>query len=428
MTVTDDTTDGAAESETDVAVVPSPAVEANAIEVSAVCKRFRKHSEPAKTLKERLLTLRSSTVEDFHALIDIDFDVKIGETFGILGHNGSGKSTLLKCIAGTIRPSSGVSRVRGRLSALLELGAGFHPDLTGRENIYLNGSILGFSKHRIEDIFDEIVEFSGLEEFIDTQVKHYSSGMYARLGFAVAVNVEPDVLLIDEVLAVGDEAFQRKCIERVRGFQAAGRTICLVTHSPEMVRFLCNRAMVLDHGHLLFVGDVNEAIAVYRRSLGDQGHEVPADAQDNVVAAVAAADESPVRLLETWVEPPPDGRTAHRPGDRVVVGLRYAADGSLPVRARLAVHSHDGVEMVSVSSFDITGADLEAGPGAEVRFVIDDLPFTDGRYLVSLVLQEPAETREYDRRDQELAFEVNSGGPVLGRVVLNLSLDCRPCG
>jgi ABC-2 type transport system ATP-binding protein len=400
-----------------------------AIEVSAVSKHFRKHSEPAKTLKERLLTLRSSTVEDFVALRDIDFDVKIGETFGILGHNGSGKSTLLKCIAGTIRPTSGVVRVRGRLSALLELGAGFHPDLTGRENIFLNGSILGFSKHRIEEIFDDIVDFSGLEDFIDTQVKHYSSGMYARLGFAVAVNVEPDVLLIDEVLAVGDEAFQRKCIERVRGFQAAGRTICLVTHSPEMVRFLCNRAMVLDHGGLLHVGDVNEAIATYRRSLADQGQEVPDDAQDGVVASVAAAAESPVRLLETWVEPPPDGRAAHMPGDRVVIGLRFAATEGLPVRSRLVLHSHDGVEMANVSSYDITGADLVAtGPQTEARFVIDDLPFTNGRYLISLVLQEPAETREYDRRDQELAFEVNSGGPVHGRVVLKLSLDCRPCG
>ncbi|MGI9615437.1 MAG: ABC transporter ATP-binding protein, partial [Acidimicrobiales bacterium] len=160
-----------------------------AIEVAEVSKTFRKSSEPSKTLKERLLTLRSSTVEDFHALKDIDFTVTSGETFGILGHNGSGKSTLLKCIAGTIRPSEGIVRVRGRLSALLELGAGFHPDLTGRENVFLNGSILGFSKARIDQIFDEIVDFAGLEDFIDTQVKHYSSGMYARLGFAVAVNL-----------------------------------------------------------------------------------------------------------------------------------------------------------------------------------------------------------------------------------------------
>jgi ABC-2 type transport system ATP-binding protein len=397
-----------------------------AIEVSAVSKRFRKHSEPAKTLKERLLTLRSSTVEDFEALSNVDFDVKVGETFGILGHNGSGKSTLLKCIAGTIRPSSGLVRVRGRLSALLELGAGFHPDLTGRENIFLNGSILGFSRNRIEEIFDDIVEFSGLEEFIDTQVKHYSSGMYARLGFAVAVNVEPDVLLIDGVLAVGDEAFQRKCIERVRGFQAAGRTICLVTHSPEMVRFLCNRAMVLDHGHLLHVGDVDEGIAVYRRSLSDQGHEVPADDQDGMVASVATAAESPVRLLDTWIEPPPDGRTAHQPGDRVIIGFRYASDGGLPVRSRLTVHTHDGVEMVQASSFDVNGADLPGEPLAEARYVIDHLPFTDGRYLVSLVLQEPAETSEYDRRHQELAFEVKSNQPVHGRVVVDRSLESQP--
>ena len=286
------------------APVPPAPPSTVAIEVDGVSKTFRKHSEPAKTLKERLLTLRSSTVEDFAALTDVDFRVTAGETFGILGHNGSGKSTLLKCIAGTIRPSDGVVRVRGRLSALLELGAGFHPDLTGRENVYLNGSILGFPKAKIDRIFDDIVAFAGLEEFIDAQVKHYSSGMYARLGFAVAVNLEPDVLLIDEVLAVGDEAFQRKCIERVRGFQSDGRTIVLVTHSPEQVRNLCDRAMVLDRGRMISLGDVDEAISTYRASLAANDQPLPVEDDDGKIALV---DESPVRFSE-W------SRSRHRPG------------------------------------------------------------------------------------------------------------------
>ncbi len=395
-----------------------------AIAVAQVSKRFRKHSEPAKTLKERMLTMRRSTVEDFHALRDIDFNVMVGETFGILGHNGSGKSTLLKCIAGTIRPSAGVVRVRGRLSALLELGAGFHPDLTGRENIFLNGSILGFSKTRIEEIFDQIVEFSGLEEFIDTQVKHYSSGMYARLGFAVAVNLEPDVLLIDEVLAVGDEAFQRKCIERVRGFQAAGRTICLVTHSPEMVRFLCDRAVVLDHGHLLHVGDVNDAITIYRRSLAAQGHEVPADDPQILDTVASSGPASPVRITRSWVEEPPNGRVSHRPGDRVVIGVAFDSTYPTIVRGRLIVHTHDGVQMINVSSFDIAATDI--GPTAAVnqtRFVIEDLPLMDGHYLVTVILQEPDETREFDRSEQAVSFDVSSGGPVHGRVVLRFGLE-----
>lgn len=395
-----------------------------AVEINGLSKKFRKHSEPAKTLKERLLTLRRSTVEDFHALRDIDFDIAMGETFGILGHNGSGKSTLLKCIAGTIRPTTGSVRVRGSLSALLELGAGFHPDLTGRENIFLNGSILGFSKARIEEIFDEIVDFSGLEDFIETQVKHYSSGMYARLGFAVAVNLEPDVLLIDEVLAVGDEAFQRKCVERVRGFQADGRTICLVTHSPEMVRNLCDRAMVLDHGDLLHVGDVNEAIATYRHSLDPHADVEEPSANDATLDPGGAETPSPVHINETWIEPPVDGRAAHRPGDQVVVGMRFAAPAGELVRARLQIHSHDGVHIVNISGWDISG--LDVGPTAqtnEVRFVIEDLPLMDGHYLVTLMLQDPNETVEHDRQEQELAFDVFSGGPVLGRVVMRFRLE-----
>ena len=397
--------------------VPSSTV---AIEVSDVSKTFRKHSEPAKTLKERLLTLRSSTVEDFHALRDVDFEVLSGETFGILGHNGSGKSTLLKCVAGTIRPSQGVVRVRGRLSALLELGAGFHPDLTGRENVYLNGSILGFSRVGIDRIFDDIVAFAGLEDFIDTQVKHYSSGMYARLGFAVAVNLEPDVLLIDEVLAVGDEAFQRKCIERVRGFQADGRTICLVTHSPEQVRGLCDRAMVLDHGRLIYVGDVSEAIATYRQSLAEQGEEIPGEEVDRI----ELVDDSPVRFTDVWIDPPPDGRSAFEPGDRVTIGTRFDAQGVVPVRGHLWVHSHDGTLMVNVSTLDLIGTDVYAsGPGGELKFVIENMPFTDGHYLVTMVLQAPAETREYDRNEQQLTFEVFTGGAVHGPVKLDLRLD-----
>ena len=396
-----------------------------AIEVSDVSKTFRKHSEPAKTLKERLLTLRSSTVEDFHALQDVDFEVRSGETFGILGKNGSGKSTLLKCIAGTIRPSEGIVRVRGRLSALLELGAGFHPDLTGRENVYLNGSILGFSRARIDGIFDEIVEFSGLEEFIDTQVKHYSSGMYARLGFAVAVNLEPDVLLIDEVLAVGDEAFQRKCIERVRGFQNDGRTICLVTHSTEHVRNLCSRAMVLDHGHMVYVGDVGEAVAAYRAALSDEGHDLP---EDEAVPLdepnIDIVERSPARFTNIFVEPPADGRTAHRPGERVTIRLQFDAADSVPIRGHMLVHRHDGTVMTNISTHDLTGVDFVAnGPGNEIVFIIDDLPFMDGHYLLTLLLYDPSGTTEYDRSEQRLAFDVFTGGPVHSPVRLNMRLE-----
>jgi ABC-2 type transport system ATP-binding protein len=209
-----------------------------AVDVQSVSKRFRLAQGKYNSLKERLIHGRTS-YEDFWALHDVSFDVREGETVGILGRNGSGKSTLLKCVCGVLQPTNGQVVVRGQLAGLLELGAGFQQDLTGRENIYLNGSLLGMAKREVDRVFDDIVDFSELEEFIDTPVKFYSSGMYVRLGFAVAVNVDPDVLVIDEVLAVGDERFQRKCIDRVKLFQKEGRTIILgPIHRTRCVQFV----------------------------------------------------------------------------------------------------------------------------------------------------------------------------------------------
>ena len=224
----------------------------NAIEVDGVSKRFRLTTERHSSLKERAIHFgRRHSGKELWALRDISIEVEEGKTVGLLGHNGSGKSTLLKCIGGILQPNKGVIRTKGRLASLLELGAGFHPELTGRENVFLNASILGMSKRDIEGRFDDIVGFAELEQFIDQQVKHYSSGMYVRLGFAVATNVDPDVLLVDEVLAVGDESFQRKCLDRVRLFQKQGRTIVFVTHAADLVRQICDKATVLDHGELV---------------------------------------------------------------------------------------------------------------------------------------------------------------------------------
>ncbi len=392
-----------------------------AVEVRGVTKTFKRNSEPAKTLKDRVLTFRDNSVETFNALDDVSFDVESGQTIGILGHNGSGKSTLLKCIAGTLKPSRGSVAVRGRLAALLELGAGFHPDLTGRENVYLNGSILGFSRHRIDQIFDDIVEFSELHDFIDSQVKHYSSGMYARLGFAVAVNLEPDVLLVDEVLSVGDEAFQRKCMERVRGFQNDGRTILLVTHSPEQVRQVCSNAVVLDHGNVLHVGDVGQAVTIYRRALANKGIVLPT--QDEEEPEVPVSDG--VFITHTTVVPPESGRDAFRPGDRVRLQVHFRTVGPVGgIRGRLVMHSHDGILLYNASTHDIRGADIIHVDGdGTLEFVIEDLPLMDGRYLVSFVLQDQTETFEYARSDQQTAFDVDSGGPVTGRVKLKIHVE-----
>ncbi len=234
------------------------------IEIADVSKRFVIRKE--KSLKERLVNFGRSNLhkDDFWALQGVNMTIGSGSTVGLVGPNGSGKSTLLKLIGGIIQPTTGSVQLRGRLAALLELGAGFHPDLTGRENVYLNASILGISRAQTDRYFDAIVDFSGIEPFIDTQVKFYSSGMYVRLAFSVAVHVDPDILLVDEVLAVGDEPFQRKCMERIRGFQHEGRTIVLVTHSLDQVADLCDRALVLEHGNVVADGEPKDALRVLR--------------------------------------------------------------------------------------------------------------------------------------------------------------------
>lgn len=234
-------------------------------ELHDVSKRFVIHQQ--RSLKEKLVNAGRGKEfrQDFWALKDINLDIEFGTTVGLVGHNGSGKSTLLKVIGGIIAPTHGSVARRGRMAALLELGAGFHHDLTGRENVYLNASILGLSKKEIDYVFDEIVDFSGIEQFIDTQVKFYSSGMFVRLAFAVAVHVNPDLLLVDEVLAVGDEPFQQKCIDKIMEFQREGRTIVVVSHSAAQVKQLCDRAIVLEHGKMIFDGNTEDGIHILQQ-------------------------------------------------------------------------------------------------------------------------------------------------------------------
>ena len=227
---------------------------------------------------------------------DVSLELDEGSTLGLMGHNGSGKSTLLKLIGGILKPTAGTVKVRGRMASLLELGAGMHPELTGRENVYMNGAILGMSKAELRRRFDDIVAFAELEQFIDQQVKHYSSGMFVRLGFSVAVNVEPDVLLVDEVLAVGDENFQRKCLERVRRFQRQGRTIIVVSHSADQIRQICDQVAVLDHGEVVAFDEPAKAIRVFREHLLDD--ELERRAHDSETEGEPSPDEQPSLAAE----------------------------------------------------------------------------------------------------------------------------------
>ncbi|WP_243226996.1 ABC transporter ATP-binding protein [Microbacterium sp. CIAB417] len=290
--------------------------------IDDVHKRFtiRKDS----SIKERIVTLGRAGRrhrQDFWALQGVTLDINAGETIGLIGHNGSGKSTLLKVIGGILEPTKGTMRRRGRLAALLELGAGFHPDLTGRENVFLNAAVLGLSREETEAQFDDIVAFASIGDFIDTQVKFYSSGMYVRLAFAVAVHTDPDVLLVDEVLAVGDEAFQRKCMDRIRDFQKQGRTIILVSHSLDQVTELCERCVLLEKGRVVFDGDPTAAVARFRDLLEER----------RVAEKVASGSfdrrpEGAITAVSATVQRE-DGVQVARSGDDIEISLTIAAEG-----------------------------------------------------------------------------------------------------
>jgi len=381
-----------------------------AVEVEAVSKRFRLHRESTSSLKERVLRLGRNPAVDFWALRDVTFDVAVGETVGLLGHNGSGKSTLLKCIAGILRPTSGRLRTVGRMAALLELGAGFHPELTGRENVYLNGSILGLSRVEVDRRFDDIVAFAELEPFIDEQVKHYSSGMYARLGFAVAVNVEPDILLVDEVLSVGDEAFQRKCIDRVKAFQREGRTILVVTHAADLVRQVCDRAVVLDHGEAVAVGPPGEAVRAFRETLVRRGIDPGRGAHD-------LRRDSGLRITDVTVEYPDGDRTALLPGEPLTVTVDVqAAEPVDDVVAALEVYDARGNRLLGTNS-DLIGVDLGTVTGdVRVAFRFGAVPLLDGTYDLAVGVHTHDGGLEYDHREGVDSFSVMNPGKAEGMV------------
>ncbi len=238
--------------------------------VDDVSLSFRMYRERNNSFKTAVMRGRRSVHEDFPALKNISFEVEAGTTFGLIGRNGAGKSTLLKCLARILYPDSGSIKINGKMASMLELGSGFHPELSGRENIFLNASILGMSRKDVTAKFDEIVDFSGVEKFIDQPVKNYSSGMYVRLGFSVAINVNPDILVVDEILSVGDAAFQQKCRQKFAEFKESGKTVILVSHSSGNVLDMCDNVAWIDHGRLVKIGDAEAVMTEYLNETTDQ--------------------------------------------------------------------------------------------------------------------------------------------------------------
>jgi len=401
----------------------------NAIEVRHISKRFKLFHEHYSSLKERMIHFGRIPFEEFWALQDIDFAVEEGSTVGLLGHNGSGKSTLLKCIAGILQPTSGEIVTHGRVAALLELGAGFNSELTGRENVFMNASILGLSKKETERIFDEIVAFAELEKFIDMQVRHYSSGMYVRLGFAVAVNVDPDILLVDEVLSVGDEAFQRKCIERVKKFQREGRTILFVTHAADLVRRICDRALVLDHGLPVADGPPGEAVRVFRESMTADKVGLGAEDGENEAAEMkqreAPRGNGKIVVTDVKIEHPGKlvGRNYLLPDEAMSVHVAYRSVERIDdLLFGIAIYDQEGNHIFGTNTRVLGIEPPPADGDAEMTFDFDRVPLLDGTYLVTLAIQTNDEGTVYDWREQQYQFEVMNPSRSSGLVSLPLQV------
>ena len=385
-----------------------------AIAVDGVSKKFRVFHERNQSLKASVMRGRRARYEDFWALRDVSFEVEQGETFGIIGHNGSGKSTMLKCLAKILRPDAGRIALTGSMSALLELGAGFHPELSGRENVYLNAAILGLSRREVEKRFDGIVEFAGLEQFIDTPVKTYSSGMFVRLGFAVAINVEPDVLLIDEVLAVGDESFQRKCNEKILDFRDQGRTIILVSHGVGQLRSLCSQIVWLDHGRVRQMGTGPAVVDAYIAE-AHAGRVVGNGEGIRWGSGEIRVDK--VELLDAGGHPV----LAVHTGAPVTIRLYFVAEQSVvePVFG-IAISRVDGINLTSPDTLDAGIVPPTVSGEGYIDIHLPAMSILEGTYDLSIGVGDTGELITYDHWEKALRFDVERGEPFERRGLVTL--------
>lgn len=364
-----------------------------AVSVDKVSKRFLLAHNRARNLADAARGMfRRSHREEFWALRDVSFEVEQGEALGIIGHNGAGKSTILKLLTRIMEPTTGRIRTRGRVSALIEVGAGFHPEMTGRENIYLNGSILGMTRSEIASRFDEIVVFAELDKFIDTPVKRYSSGMYARLGFAVAAHVQPDILIVDEVLSVGDAAFQEKCSQRMQQLRDASRTVIFVSHNMGAVASLCDRVILLEHGKVALTASPQAAVKAYRESvlLAERGSSAKAPGGSGAVN-----DSSPLKISNVEILNG-EGGWITRCDRPLKLRLHYCTRGVVTA-PRLGVHVVDGVgRVLAHASNAMAGCTRDLSGSGICDVTIRSLPLVPGTYWAIAKASDAAGTVVYD--------------------------------
>lgn len=397
-----------------------------AIRVDHVSKTFRRYKDRPGSLKEMITKFRMERYENFRAVDDVSLQVEHGEVYGLVGHNGSGKSTLLKMMANIHRPSSGTITTDGRISALLELGAGFHPDLTGRENIYLNASILGLHRREVDLLLDDIVDFSGLSDFIDSPVRHYSSGMFVRLGFAVAVHVNPQILIVDEIIAVGDEEFQRRCFEHLYKLRNNGVTIVMVTHSLEIVRTMCDRAAWLDHGQLMAEGRSVDVVREYLARVNDAESE-----RQFELDRERAAIEQEARLRESPVGEPAErlvalgeielidhnGRETRYLETHRSATIRVNFECRRPVRRpkfSFSIETQAGVLASNQGTTPDHGSQLECSGSGSIDFVMPSVVLGPGEYSLSVAVHDSDGTMVVDKRERVITFRVGTDLPFTG--------------
>ena len=367
--------------------------------------QFRTLQETLVEAARRPFRPRSRRPETFWALDDVSFDIRHGEALGIIGRNGAGKSTLLKLLARITRPTRGTADVYGRMGSLLEVGTGFHPELSGRENVYLNGAILGMTRADIRRRFDDIVAFAEAERFLDTPVKRYSTGMYMRLAFAVAAHLEPDILVVDEVLAVGDAAFQAKSLGKMGEVAGSGRTVLFVSHNLAAVTQLCQSALLLDQGHLIAYGSADQVVTRYLSS-GNRDGQVDLD------AARGTPSTAPVRL--TFAELlDADGRVCQDFPMGSDVSIRFRLrfeDVATPTRLALSIRTSDGLPMTLTVDVDAGFVAPTGRPERRITVCIPDIRFYPGDYKVSLFVSDAANVHVYDSAEDCLTFTIPDGG------------------
>jgi ABC-type polysaccharide/polyol phosphate transport system ATPase subunit len=395
-----------------------------AVSMEHVSKRFIRHVDRRNSLKERIIRGRSRNSEDFWAVKDVSLEIPKGSVYGLIGHNGSGKSTLLKLMSGIYRPTEGKIHTEGRLAALIELGAGFHPDMTGIENIRLNGSILGLSRKEIDDSTQEIIDFSGLREFINDPVKHYSSGMYVRLGFSVAVHMKPDILVVDEVLAVGDEEFQRRCEDHLYSLRRAGKTIVVVSHGMGQLEGLCDEICWLEHGEVQQTGPATKVIRSYlervNKAEAARNAEISSSREDDPHSLRAGSGQiraKSIALMSPENVPLDHAETGATTRFTVVLNSKESLLGP---NVRLAIQ-HESGALVTMLNNHRLGIDLGVVDGDfTVHVDLEGTPLLPGRYRIHVDVFDHTGAKLLDNWSDALDFPVRSQRGEIGQGFVEL--------